>query len=737
MKIIRKAEAEDNFKYSLESNFTNSLPISFVDFFPIMQTELWNSALYFSIPDSIEKNLNYQLIIKSFSILLYKYLQTDNVFFPIVREQIELCSYDKNSNSLSVKVISDMQDDNIINNLLHCGIILKPEFNNVLCDLIEKRDRDYIFFVFNFYELNKVEILFNNNFYTPDQINELFYNYLSILDILIKRPNFPINKITGVNHTTKNKILYEWNNTKKLFPDSRTVHELFEDKVFENPSEIAVIYNTKVLTREQINEKANQVARYLIDQNAKQGDIIGVLYDKEPNCLISILAILKIGCSYLPIDSSYPIERIEYMINDSKINLLITKQNLTLAKKLNIRSLLMFDDNMSAVEKYEKSNLDYSVSTYDKCYVIYTSGSTGNPKGVILNHQGRVNNFCDFSNRFNINEKDTLIAVSSLSFDMCAFDFLGMLMNGGKIIIPDIKMSSQPMHWLKLINDHHVTIWHSVPVLLQLVLKYAKIRSYLSIKSLRLFLLGGDWIPTTLPENVKSLCDSPQIISLGGATEVSMDSTIYEISSVLNSWPSIPYGKPMNNQKAYVLDSNFNPLPIGVSGELYLGGVGVSDGYLNHPELTSEKFFINPFISSQEKTEYIYKTGDIARFLPDGNLHLIGRRDFQVKIHGMRIELAEIEHAIMNLNFIKEAIALPIEITKTEKKICAFITLHNKYNDVNANTINCYLHKILPPVFIPSFYQILDSIPLTPNGKINRKYLSDLAVKSFIEERKD
>jgi amino acid adenylation domain-containing protein len=388
--------------------------------------------------------------------------------------------------------------------------------------------------------------------------------------------------------------------------------------------------------------------------------------------VVGLLGIAKAGGAYLPIDPTYPEDRIHFMLDDSNVTALVTQERVleTLPSLSGDRHVVCLDRDWDRISQNPASRPRSGATPEDLAYLIYTSGSTGRPKGIALNHRGRVNNFCDFNRRFSVGESDRLIAVSSLSFDMTAYDVFGTLAAGATIVLPNALDEKEPAHWAKVIKDRGVTVWHSAPALLQMLVDHVEPRAGLHLESIRLVLLGGDWIPVTLPDRMKAVAEGVRIISMGGATECSMDSTIYEIVETDPSWKSIPYGEPMANQLAYVLDSHRQLLPIGVPGELHLGGIGVGWGYAGRPELTAEKFVPNPFTGTPG--DRIYRTGDLARFLPDGNLELLGRMDHQVKIRGNRIELGEIAATLERCEGIGEAVVVARE-DDGDKRLVAYV----------------------------------------------------------------
>lgn len=535
--------------------------------------------------------------------------------------------------------------------------------------------------------------------------------------------NQDIYKLSMLGALEKEKIIYKWNNTKHEF-NKKCIHELIEEKSKENENAIAVIYKGKEYSRLKINNFSNYVAYELNKVNVRKGDIIAVLLEKSVYFVTAILGILKTGAAYLPIDVNYPNERINFILADAGVKYIIADQKYTSKLTYSTEIIYIDETDMNAKAKYFSSGISKDLLPVDGlCYVIYTSGSTGNPKGVMLNHLGRVNNFSDFNYRFGIDEGDKLLAISSTGFDMCAYDILGILAAGASIVIPDPELSMQPIYWLRLIEKYKITIWHSVPVMLELLCKFAKVRNKYNLDCIRLFLLGGDWISVQLPNVVRQFSKGT-FVSLGGATEVSMDSIIYIVDKVQEKWKSIPYGKPMSNQKAYILGRHLEPLPIGVIGELYIGGIGVGDGYLHNKKLTDEKFLQNPWCNKEK----IYKTGDLVRFYPDGNIELLGRKDHQIKINGIRIEIGEIEDKIRKKNNIKDAVVIALEGDNHKKRIIAYIVMTEDKHETEKSMVAYLLNK-LPKAFIPTRFIFLEQLPLTPNGKVNRKKLVELAVE--------
>jgi amino acid adenylation domain-containing protein len=472
--------------------------------------------------------------------------------------------------------------------------------------------------------------------------------------------NQRLSALPLVSDEERGQLVLDWNATRRPFPETMCLHQLFEAQAERAPDAIAAIQGEQRLSYGELNRRANQVAHMLRGLGVGPDVAVGICVERSLEMVVGLLGIVKAGGAYMPLDPAYPQERLQFMLHDARVNVLLTQQRLLDRLPAEQIQVICLDADWPAIEQQPFTNPTAPVTPANLVYLIYTSGSTGRPKGVMLDHRGRVNNFCDFNSRFGIGAGDRVLAISSPSFDMCAYDVFGTLAAGGGIVLPTAALERDVAHWAALIIEHQVTIWHSVPALLDVLVEYVAAQPELHPRTLRLVLLGGDWIPVSLPDRLKALVPSMQVISLGGATEASMDSTIYEIQHSDPRWKSIPYGEPMVNQRAYILDRRQRLVPIGVPGELHLGGIGLAWGYFNRPDLTAEKFIPSPL--DQQPGERLYKTGDLARYRADGTIELLGRIDYQVKIRGLRIELGEIEAALRSHPGVQESIVVAREI---------------------------------------------------------------------------
>ena len=412
--------------------------------------------------------------------------------------------------------------------------------------------------------------------------------------------------------------------------------------------------------------------------------------------IVAVLGILAAGAAYVPIDPELPKERRFQILQQAQIKYVITHPSLdnSLEWENNITRIVItnaIQTPLSLIRRGDGGEVEFNsqekeeinllvspspcppISPSSLAYTIYTSGSTGLPKGVMISHQGAVNTILDINQRFGITEQDSVLALSSLSFDLSVYDIFGTLAAGATIVIPDADLTKDPAHWANLIHQHQVTIWNSVPALMQLLVEHLESVEQ-KADSLRLVLMSGDWIPLNLPERIwnrfnnKENTENIEIISLGGATEASIWSIAYPIKEINPDWKSIPYGYPLTNQQFYVLNEAMETCPIWVTGQLYIGGIGLAQGYLNQPQLTAEKFIQtsppSPLLNKERGVRQdgvrLYKTGDLGRYLPDGSIEFLGREDFQVKVNGYRIELGEIETVLLRNPLIQEAVVTAI-----------------------------------------------------------------------------
>src|SRR5579883_2265755 len=540
-------------------------------------------------------------------------------------------------------------------------------------------------------------------------------------------------------------------NANQKQQSKQMLHNLFIAQAETQPMKYALISPECTLSYQQLYELASRVSHRLRQLGASRNTLVAVVMSKSWEEVVAVLGILMSGAAYLPIDPDLPKERRQQLLEIGQVHLVLTHSELneTLAWPENIQRLSIKDENLLSHPfpvPYSPSSI---VSPSDLAYVIFTSGSTGVPKGVMISHQAVVNTIQDINKRFGVDHEDRVIALSSLNFDLSVYDIFGTLAAGGTIIIPSTERRKDPSHWVQLMGQHQVTIWNSVPALMQMLVEYLLVQPEKVFSSLRLALLSGDWLPLSLPEQIKALWANVQVVSLGGATEASIWSICYPIEKVEPDWKSIPYGKPLMNQSFHVFNKNLQPCPVWVPGQLYIGGAGLALGYWRDEEKTQASFVIHP--TTQER---LYKTGDLGRYLPDGNIEFLGREDFQVKVNGYRIELGEIEAVLKQHPAVKEAVVTTVDVLHGNKQLVAYIVVSDqKLNSNNqpqdgdqklverenlliatapAQQIEAHsftaklwndLKHQLPAYMVPSVCMLLDALPLNANGKIDRKAL--------------
>ena len=507
-----------------------------------------------------------------------------------------------------------------------------------------------------------------------------------------------------------------------------TLTGLFIKQAEHQPDHTAVITSSGRISYKVLYHRSMTIASLLADHGARNNALVGIVMEKGWEQVAAVLGVLNAGAAYLPIDPTVPKERLWHLLEDGEVKSVLTQS--WLEQQL---------EWPESVDLFSVDILDYTCPTSiqieqrpeDLAYVIHTSGSTGMPKGVMIDHKGAVNTILDINRRFHVSREDRVFALSNLNFDLSVYDIFGTLAAGATIVMPDDSLRKDPGHWLSLIKEAHVTVWNSVPALMQMLVEYVSGRDELHFDTLRLILMSGDWIPLDLPDKIRKRFDPADIVSLGGATEASIWSILYPVNTVDPDWNSIPYGRPMANQDFYVLNENMAPCPDWVPGKLYIGGSGLAKGYWRDREKTKASFLKAPGTGTP-----LYRTGDLGRFLPDGNIEFLGREDQQVKINGYRIELGEIESGLKQVQGITDAVVVPVTDRENTKYLAGHIIVDSEYS-YTENEVKLNLKKTLPEYMVPGLFLFHDVFPVTANGKIDRKKLADPAGMTFPENNID
>lgn len=559
---------------------------------------------------------------------------------------------------------------------------------------------------------------FVEGLFPEGMINDMFEAYYKILNRLAQDNSVWEERTLSLAQFKKSDMRIDANNTDKEV-SVETLDSLFVKRAAEQGDNIAIITDEDRFTYKEVLSRSNCLAYLLREKGALPDTLIAIVMEKGWEQIVSALGILMSGAAYLPIDPENPKERILQIINDAEVKIILTQS------WVEDRISMDKDIQVICVDKLERNNNLETINLINKAsnlaYIIYTSGSTGMPKGVMIEHRGVLNTILDINKRFSVSSKDKILALSNMNFDLSVYDIFGILTAGGTIVIPKLDKRKDPKYWLDLIKREKITLWNTVPAFMQMMMEYVSDKEKEMEGLIRLVLLSGDWIPLDLSSKIKQYFNKAEVISLGGATEASIWSNLYKIEDIDPKWKSIPYGKPLDNQKYYILNEFMIDCPDWVPGKLYIGGIGLSKGYWHDEEKNREKFICHP-----ENGERIYCTGDLGRYLPDGNIEFLGREDSQVKIGGYRIELGEIEAALKENNHIENAI-----VVVEESSVISAAVLINKegLENISENEIKVFLNKKLPQYLIPNKIIILDDLPLNTNGKVDRKKIKQILME--------
>ncbi|QNN43954.1 amino acid adenylation domain-containing protein [Pedobacter roseus] len=550
-----------------------------------------------------------------------------------------------------------------------------------------------------------IQFHYDQNVFSDESVRQLCRHLKAIIHKLILNSHADISCFDFVDLEEQQKILYSFNHTPNLFSEKRTVIDMFEEQVKNSPDGLCLDFEGNSLTYNEVNIRANQLANYLhINFNIRRGDLIGILLDRSDWMIVSILGVLKSGAAYVPIDVDYPNDRINYIIKDSGCKLIL--DNSQILKFIECRK------ELDCLNNKKRSGLN------DLAYVIYTSGSTGNPKGVMIEHSSLSNRIIYFQEYYEITTLDVMFFYRSFSFDGSIEEYLLPLMIGAKCYLAssDFKLNLLD-NLVNAIELNSVTKINMPPALLGEIINSDQPEIISKLKSLKHLVSGGDKISLKTVSAVLSKL-SCKLYNSYGPTENTIDSTNYLIEKVDPDVSSIPIGRPISNSRVYILDVSGHLCGIGIPGEICVSGAGLARGYLNRPELTAERFVPNPYLAG----ELMYLTGDIGRWLPDGNIEFLGRADDQVKVRGYRIELGEIESVLQGHADVDSCVVVARENSSGDKDLIAYVV---GSEGLDVSVLRGYLGGILPQYMVPGHYVGLASLPLTPNGKVDRRSLPD------------
>jgi pyochelin synthetase len=497
-----------------------------------------------------------------------------------------------------------------------------------------------------------------------------------------------------------------------------SLRDFIREATEAHPDAIAVKTSQAALTYRQLYDGSHAVAQGLIAAGLRPGQRVAVVADRSPALLQAVHGTLLAGGVYVPVDPSLPEERIHYLLKNCGASQVLVQNRHSAACIWPVEMAPQIIEDL--IETALDGNILPETAPGDLAYLIYTSGSTGLPKGVMIDHRGAVNTVLDINERYKVGPEDRLFGVSSFGFDLSVYDIFGAASSGATLVYPEPEQAFNPAQWLDTLLAEHVTVWNSAPPLATLLVEAAETRGCV-LPDLRLVMLSGDWIPVDLPDRIRRVAPSSHVVSLGGATEASIWSIIYDIDRVDPAWPSIPYGYPMKNQSWHILDDWGRPAPLWVAGDLYIGGIGLAQGYWGDAGKTAAAFITHP-----RTGERIYRTGDIGRYLPGGLIEFLGRKDSQVKFHGHRIELGEIEKVLGTHPEVSAALVVMRQPAPDRAAYLAAHVVRRNGSEIGADTLRQHLAKKLPDYMVPRVIHFLPQLPITANGKIDRKALPQI-----------
>jgi len=559
-----------------------------------------------------------------------------------------------------------------------------------------------------------IEMLFDRTRFRHGAIERLAHALAFTLEEFARDEQRALRELSAIPPSEQQLLLCEWNRTERPFPRERLIHELFEQRVDSLPEAIAVELGERTLTYRELEERSNRLAHALRARGARPGVYIGICLGRSVDLLIAMLAVSKSGAAYLPLEQRYSDDRLRFMIEQAQAPLVLSEARFL--ERFSVPALAL-DQALAELAAQPVTRPERHSAPSDVAYAIFTSGSTGTPKGVVMSHRAVVNTLDWVSRTFDVGLGDRLLFVTSPSFDLSVYDVFGALGAGATVVIADDDLLANVEALAAAIFTRKITIWNSAPAALERVLPFLPATGE---PRLRLAMLSGDWLPLSLLPALRRAFPSARIMNLGGATEAAIWSNWFPVDAVDPTWTSVPYGRPIQNCRYYLLDADLRPVPIGAVGELHIGGTCLAEGYLN-PEQTAERFMANPF-ATEEMGARLYKTGDLARYFEDGNLELLGRVDSQVKIRGFRVELAEVEAALGKLPEVQQAACAAHVDGSGHKALVAYL-VPRQGSQLKEESVRRALAAQLPDFMVPSRVELLSQLPLSSNGKVDRAAL--------------
>jgi amino acid adenylation domain-containing protein len=559
----------------------------------------------------------------------------------------------------------------------------------------------------------KGSLQYNTDLFDAETIIRMLGHFRVLLEGVVANPNQRLARLPVLTQAEQHQLLVDWNVTKRDYPKDKCIHELFEAQVERSPDAVAVVFESRQLTYRELNRKANQLAHYLRKHGVGAEVLVAICMERSLEMLVGLLGILKAGGAYVPLDPDCPKERLGFMLEDIQTSVLLSQERLITHLPESCARVVCLDRDWKTIAEQSGENPISATTPESLAYVIYTSGSTGQPKGVEVSHRGVLRLLFGVE-YVQLNESETFLHLAPISFDASTFELWGSLLHGAKCVLFPGKIPS-PHELGNILHHHGISALWLTASLFNTVIDEAPE----ALSGVRQLLIGGEALSVPHVGRAVALLPQTQIINGYGPTESTTFACCYRIPARLDeSMNSIPIGRPIANTEVYLLDSHLSPVPIGAPGELYIGGDGLARSYLNRPDLTAENFIAHPF--GDEPGARLYKTGDLARYLSDGNIEFLGRIDDQVKIRGFRIELGEIESVLGQHPAVHETVVLAREDTPGTKRLVAYV-VPVKEQACSTSELRNFVKQKLPEYMIPFAFVLLDLLPLTANGKVDRK----------------
>jgi amino acid adenylation domain-containing protein len=553
-------------------------------------------------------------------------------------------------------------------------------------------------------------------------------HFASLVQSIVTDPDRCVWQIPMLGEAETRRQLLDWNDTRVDYPSDVLLHELFEAQVKRTPDAIALCFEDRKLTFRELNERANRLAHHLRRLGVGPDTLVGVCMERSLDLVVALYGVIKAGGAYVPIDPEYPEERVAFMLQDAGVPVLLTQSRLVGRLGHPHGTVICLDADIDRMAGENSGNPGVEMGPEDLAYMIYTSGSTGKPKGALNTHRGICNRLLWMQDRYSLTATDRVLLKTPFSFDVSVWEFFWPLLAGAQLVLAEPGGHRDSAYLVKLIREQQITVAHFVPSMLRILLEEKGVEG---CTSLRHVICSGEALPFDLQERFFDLLSS-ELHNLYGPTETAVDVTSWTCKR--NSERKIvPIGKPVANTQVYVLDRYLQLLPVGVPGELYIGGVQVGRGYHNRPSLTAERFIADPYGSSPEAR--LYRTGDLCRWLETGDLDYLGRMDFQVKVRGFRIELGEIEAALGEHPEVRRCVVVAREDAPGDRSLVAYVVWERPGSPA-VGGVRDYLRSKLPDYMVPSAYVSLDEIPMSPNGKVDRRALPAPSHEAFTGLRK-